>query len=327
MAREDRAIPLPALTADERVGRVAAEHARAQRAEDEEHWRLLYVAMTRAEEALFIGGALGAREQEPAEGSWYAQLRLLFGADEWIEDSLWQGRLEYGEAAEPVLAKQPAAQELPLAVPLPRWLESLPPAEPRPPRPLAPSALGEDVSPDPPFPPGAGNSAARRGVLIHKLLERLPEIAPVDRSTVAELWLKRNAPEFAAETREALVRSVIEVLSRDEWADLFAPGGLAEVPVAAVVGGRVVAGEIDRLVIAPDRIRLVDFKTARRPPRAIDEVPMAVLRQMAAYAAALEAAYPGRTIEAALLYTAAPRLITIPAQLLAQHKQALLAAE
>jgi ATP-dependent helicase/nuclease subunit A len=89
----------------------------------------------------------------------------------------------------------------------------------------------------------------------------------------------------------------------------------------------VVAGEIDRLVIAPDRIRLVDFKTARRPPRAIDEVPMAVLRQMAAYAAALEAAYPGRTIEAALLYTAAPRLITIPAQLLAQHKQALLAAE
>jgi ATP-dependent helicase/nuclease subunit A len=48
---------------------------------------------------------------------------------------------------------------------------------------------------------------------------------------------------------------------------------------------------------------------------------------MAAYAAALEAAYPGRSVEAALLYTAAPRLITLPAEVLAQHKQALLAAE
>jgi ATP-dependent helicase/nuclease subunit A len=123
------------------------------------------------------------------------------------------------------------------------------------------------------------------------------------------------------------VRSVIEVLSRDEWADFFVPGGLAEVPVAAVVGGRVVAGTIDRLVIAPDRIRLVDFKTARRPPAGTDDVPVPVLRQMAAYAAALETAYPGRRIEAALLYTAAPRLITLPAQLLAQHKQALLATE
>jgi ATP-dependent helicase/nuclease subunit A len=326
IAPDDRVIPLPGLTADERAGRVAAEHARAQQAEDEEHWRLLYVAMTRAEEALFIGGALGAREKEPAEGSWYAQLRLLFGAEDWIDDPLWQGRLEYGARAAPVAAK-PAIRELPLVAPLPRWLQGPPPAEPRPPRPLAPSALGEDVSPDPPFPPGAGSEAARRGVLVHKLLERLPDVAPADRPAAAERWLARNAPELDEAGRDALVRSVIDVLSREEWADLFAPGGLAEVPIAAVVGGRVVAGTIDRLVIAPDRIRLVDFKTARRPPGGIDEVPIAILRQMAAYAAALEAAYPGRGVEVALLYIAAPRLIALPAEVLADHKRALLAAE
>ena len=77
----------------------------------------------------------------------------------------------------------------------------------------------------------------------------------------------------------------------------------------------------------PDRIRLIDFKTARRPPESLDAVPVSILRQMAAYAAALEAAYPGRTVEAALLYTQAPRLIALPDELLAVHKQALLAAQ
>jgi ATP-dependent helicase/nuclease subunit A len=225
--------------------------------------------------------------------------------------------------AEPVAAPA-AAAELPLSPPLPRWLQGPPPAEPRPPRPLAPSALGEDASPDPPFPPGTGAEAARRGTLVHKLLERLPELAPEARSGAAARWLARNAPEVDA---AEIVRSVMAVLANGEWADLFAPSGLAEVPIAAVVGGRVVAGTIDRLLIEPRRIRLVDFKTARRPPESLAQVPAATLRQIAAYAAALEAAYPGRTVEAALLYTAAPRLIAVPEAALAQHKQALLAAE
>jgi len=73
-------------------------------------------------------------------------------------------------------------------------------------------------------------------------------------------------------------------------------------------------------VIEPGRIRLVDFKTARRPPEGVSQVPVAILRQMAAYAAALEAAYPGREVEAALLYTAAPRLIALPRDLIEAHK-------
>ena len=124
-----------------------------------------------------------------------------------------------------------------------------------------------------------------------------------------------------------MVRSAMAVLGEPAWADLFAPGALAEVPIAATVGGQVVVGTIDRMVVRPDRIRLVDFKTARRPPASLDAVPTAILRQMAAYAAALEAAYPGRPVEAALLYTQTPQLIALPPELLAIHKQALLAAQ
>jgi len=92
------------------------------------------------------------------------------------------------------------------------------------------------------------------------------------------------------------------------------------VPIAAVVDDRVIAGTIDRLIVAPDRVRLVDYKTSRRPPDNIGGVPRAILRQMAAYVAALEVTYPGRTVEAALLYTTAPRLIVIPDEVLALHK-------
>ena len=326
-ANEKRLIPLPPLAKAEKRGRIAAQIEANARADEQEHWRLLYVAMTRAEEALFVGGALGPRDKgEPAPKSWYARLRALFPPEAQLADPIWGARCEHGAPAPPV-PLPPASPELPLRDPLPVWLERAPPAEPRPPRPLAPSALGEDEAADPPFPPGAGRDAARRGTLVHKLLERLPDIDPAVRSEAGVAWLARHAPDLAPEERGALLESALGVLGNPEWAELFAPASLAEVPVAAVVGGQVVAGTIDRLVVSPGRVRLVDFKTARRPPASIEDVPVATLRQMAAYAAALEATFAGRAVEVALLYTAAPRLIAVPPHLLAQHKPVLAVPE
>ncbi|MDE2596420.1 MAG: PD-(D/E)XK nuclease family protein, partial [Sphingomonadales bacterium] len=206
------------------------------------------------------------------------------------------------------------------AAPLPTWLTRAPAAEPRPARPLAPSSLGEDASADPPFPPGALIEAARRGTLVHRLLERLPAVAGDARADAARRWLARNAADLTEAARAEIAQSALAVVGDPRWADLFAADALAEVPVAALVGGRVVAGTIDRLVIRGDALRLVDFKTARRPPARLEDVPLATLRQMAAYAAALSAAYPGRRVEAALLYTQTPRLIEVPAEVLAAHK-------
>jgi ATP-dependent helicase/nuclease subunit A len=124
-----------------------------------------------------------------------------------------------------------------------------------------------------------------------------------------------------------MLQSALDVIGTEAWQELFSGAALAEVPIAATVSGQVVVGTIDRLLIEPDRIRLIDYKTARRPPETIAQVPLAILRQMAAYAAALETVYPGRHVEAALLYTAVPRLVAIPPEVLAPHKQALLAAQ
>ncbi|HMP57071.1 MAG TPA: PD-(D/E)XK nuclease family protein, partial [Novosphingobium sp.] len=108
-----------------------------------------------------------------------------------------------------------------------------------------------------------------------------------------------------------------------QWAELFGPQSLAEVPLAATVGGQVIAGTVDRLLIGADAIRLVDFKTSRRPPERLEQVSGAILRQMAAYVAALEAIHPGKRIEAALLYTQAPRLIPLDPALMASLKPGL----
>lgn len=329
---ERRKVPLPPLRKSERAGPVREAAERTAEAERAEHWRLLYVAMTRAEEALFIGGALGKKHKVPPEDSWYAQLSTLFGPDDeetlWRMDAIWGGVRQLGGLglAPPI---KDAVPEPGTRRELPNWLQNALPAEPRPPRPLAPSGLGEqDDTAHPPTRRGPGaRAAALRGSLMHKLIERLPELAPAARAGAAVAWLERTAPGFTPDERAAMADAALAVLAEPAWADVFGPGSLAEVPLAAVVGERVISGTIDRLLLQDGRVRLVDFKTDRRPPTSLDAVPASSLRQMAAYVAALETIYPGRSVEAALLYTHAPQLFVIPEAVIAAHKPALQAPQ
>ncbi|WP_137679063.1 double-strand break repair helicase AddA [Aurantiacibacter suaedae] len=313
-----RAIPLLPLGKDERVGTVAEAAEAAKAAEREEHWRLLYVAMTRAEEALFIGGALGKLEKEPAPDSWYSRLAPLFAGDP-LEDDIWGARTERGERA-PAFPHR-SQQALPIPEVLPRWATTPVGEEPRPPRPLAPSsAATEERGADPPLPVAQAAIAARRGVLIHALLERLPDVPEDMRPAGGRAWLARHGADLAEAEREEMLDRALAVLAEPEWRELFGPEALAEVPLAAVVGSEVIAGTVDRLLVTPERIVVADFKTARRPPVGLAEVPTSTLAQMAAYVAALEVIYPGRTVEAAVLYTQVPRLIALPDAVLAAHK-------
>ena len=66
---------------------------------------------------------------------------------------------------------------------------------------------------------------------------------------------------------------------------------------------------------------------AARSPARLPEPHRAQIKQMAAYSAALGAIYPGRTVEAAVLYTQTPLLVPIPAALLTEHKAGLVGIE
>jgi len=316
----DRRVPLPPLRKEEKPAAIRAAEDAARAAERAEHWRLLYVAMTRAEEALFVTGALGPRDKgEVSPESWYGALAQVMPEAALRDDPVWTRRWEIGALAA-LPPRDTGTHEAP-PIALPGELREPVGPEPRPLRPLAPSALGEDAAPAAPTRPGPGaRAAARRGTLLHRLLERLPEVPAPVRAAAAQGWLARMAAEVPEDERAALVRSALAVLDEPQWQTVFGPGSLAEVPIAALVGTRMVNGTIDRLLITPDRLQIVDFKTDRRPPDSLEAIPVAYLRQMAAYVAALGVIHPGRRIEAALLYTAAPRLFALPDDLLAAQK-------
>ena len=319
---------------EELVGSLDRAVEAAKLRDRQEHWWLLYVALTRAEERLVIGGALGPRARGvPPETSWYQAVDRAIeglGAD-WEEDALWSGARHY--RGEDILTPAQAGVQRhgstgPRPAPgydnTPDWLRRPAPPEARPPRPLAPSSLGADEVADPP-PSPALLDAARRGRLLHALFERLPAVGVEHRPASAERWLRHSAGVEDAVLRDALVADACRIISEPAYAEIFGADALAEAPIAAVVGGDVVAGTVDRLLVTDKRILVVDFKTGRRVPAGADTAPEHHLRQMAAYVAALEIVFPGRAIEAALLYTAGPKLMALPADLIDRHKPRLTA--
>lgn len=320
-----RQIPLPPLTKEERKGPISVAEDAAKAAVMQEHWRLLYVALTRAEEALFIGGSLNKNEASkgaPHEDSWYARLAPLFEGEE-LADPVWLWRREWGHRAAPLTPDDSAVQHDHEPPELPRWMVTPIGPEPRPPRPLAPSSLGEEQDAQPPLAPDAVRIAARRGSLIHRLLERLPDVPAAERDQAARRWLERQAGDLTDAARGELHSAATGVLDHPDFAALFSPQALAEVPLTAVIGGAVVVGTADRLLIEETQVTVVDFKTTRRPPSNAAAIPAATLRQMAAYVAVLEAIYPGRDVRAGVLYTHAPMLFDLTPEVIAQHKQGL----
>jgi ATP-dependent helicase/nuclease subunit A len=91
------------------------------------------------------------------------------------------------------------------------------------------------------------------------------------------------------------------------------------VPLVGLVGGRALSAQIDRLVVTPDRVLIVDYKTLRSPPESEQRVAPLYLRQMASYAAALQRVYPGHRVRCALLWTERPLLMPISPERLAGY--------
>ena len=163
----------------------------------------------------------------------------------------------------------------------------------------------------------------RRGLLLHRLFETLPDLAPGVRETAARRFLGRPAHGLDSVEREAMIAEALAVLDHPEFAPLFGPGSRAEVPVVGTVAGRVLAGQIDRLLVRDDAVWILDYKTNRPPPDTVASVAPAYLRQMAAYRAAIRLVYPGRPVRCLLLWTDAPRLMELPAAVLDRVGEAL----
>lgn len=311
------AVPIwpPAKVADTAATRRAKEQVVAQFVE--EHHRLLYVAMTRAEDRLIVCGAQAKGEAPP--GSWYAMVEAGLAASPTglrevpAPDGQETIRRFMVSAPQPLGRSESAGPRAALAEP--DWLRRSVPAEREPLPPLKPSnALS---AADAAERPGDGPflaAAAQAGRLAHLLLQVLPDIAPIGRAVAARALAAVRGAGLTQARREQIVTQALALLADPALSALFGTGSLAEVPVAGAItlpdgAMRSVSGQIDRLAVTHDAVLIADFKTAARPPADSAAIPPGTLAQLAVYRALIGQIYPGRDVRALVIYTA--NLVTL----------------
>ena len=288
---------------------ITAQIDTLKQAQTEEGLRLLYVAMTRAEKWLIVAAA---GDLPKDGGSWYQMVEGALGHLNAVpfNDGSAHG-LRHEEAGWndlPVVDVPPKEINVPLLepvflsnpAPLPERAKVLSPSDLGGPKALA----GEDGMDE--------EEAKSYGSLVHMLLEHLAPLAAEQRSDAAMQLLRMTDPESAA----AALNEALRVLANPALAHLFAPTTIAEVPVTSQMGSERMYGVIDRLIVEPDRIVAVDFKSNRTVPDTATACPEGLLRQMGAYAHALHAIYPDRAIDTAILWTRTGTLMPLPSDLI-----------
>ncbi len=291
---------------------------------EHEYRRLLYVAMTRAADRLIVAGCMPGNRNSVRENSWYDLIKRGLANSDLVFEEIPAGdgvvksyRRAEDATPETGTTLDAAASTHPS---LPEWLHT--PATPKQiiDRRLRPS----DSSTDEGKAFRTGESLAMRarallrGTLVHRLLQSLPDIATERRRDAALGYLARNAGEWTTGDREALAARVLALIADPRFAAVFAAGSRAEV---AIVGrldrpGRppaLVSGQIDRLVVTPAEVLIVDYKTNHAPPQLPAEAPSDYVRQLALYRAVLQKLYPLLPVRAALLWTETPDLMEISA--------------
>ncbi|KEJ90631.1 double-strand break repair helicase AddA [Sulfitobacter donghicola] len=299
-------VPIWKPNAAEMTDGITAEIDALKDAQTQEGLRLLYVAMTRAEKWLIVAAA----DALPKDGnSWYQMTEEALGHLNAVpfndgpadgmrhEEAGWDDlpvvEIERSETKEAVLETV---------------FSTNPPPAPVKQVVLSPSidlggakALAGEAGMD-------EEAAKAYGSLVHMLLENLASVDPALWDAASEQLLNHIDPALAA----TAVEEAKTVLENPDLAHVFHSDTLAEVAITAELGEQRLYGVIDRLIVADDYILAVDFKTNRTVPKTANDCPEGLLRQMGAYAHALQAVYPNHRIETAILWTQTGSLMSLP---------------
>jgi ATP-dependent helicase/nuclease subunit A len=302
---------------------LAGARARVRQADEEEHRRLLYVALTRARDALIVCGCENSRHAKsglPSE-TWYRLVRdALHNELEEVPNTeygfggVWRWRHKSAPRG-----PQTSSQTRPQGA-APAWLRrptTIDWATPRRSAALAPSSALPKTSE---AKSRVGLDPQRRGILLHSLLQELPKFPAGLRHGEAMRFLARAASDLPDESRAKLAADSLAVLDHPEFAILFGPQSRGEVELF----GRLLSstGEddrvrrIDRLVVMPDTILIADYKTDVRFPARSENAPETYLVQLARYRALLGEWMPKRVMRAFLVWTAGPAIQEVPQSLL-----------
>ncbi|RWR11467.1 double-strand break repair helicase AddA [Paenirhodobacter populi] len=286
----------------------------------EERMRLLYVALTRAEKWLIVAaaGEVGAGEE-----SWYSLVSEGMERAGFTEVAACSPaaqalgpvrRVAYGDWPDPAQPGVPGAATAPPAS-LPDWTRTRA-AEPlRPAVPLSPSDLGGAKALPGETEFNDDEASKRRGRQLHLLLEHLPLATPEMWEGIAADLLGSGPDRAEPDEIAAILPVAARVVEVVRQAGFLGPDTLAEVEITAdppELGGQRLHGTIDLLRVTEDRVSVLDYKSNAVVPGAADQVPAGLVRQLAAYRAALRQIYPGRAVDCALVWTATGTITQLP---------------
>jgi len=261
-------------------------------AERRETANLLYVALTRARQLLYVSGC------RPGKGNrlgWYGDLQQVL--------------TEPIESNQMPVAAAPTASATILAVPPPpaalRETVSVPPLA----REIAPSRSIHTNSRA-----GGDEDGRLRGIAIHRMLELLAGSAAeasIPGRVAAELQHPPDDHEFMAWWQEARA-----IRHAPQFRELFDPAcyrqAWNEVPLQYPHDGCTVYGLIDRLIVKDDEVIIVDYKTHRQAADGdLAALAAPYARQMAYYAEGVRRLWPQRRVCPLLLFTAVAQTIGI----------------
>ncbi len=279
---------------------------------EEEYRRLLYVAMTRAEDRLYICGYKG--KVQPAETCWYYKIKeglKSLEALKTLDNEVMRIDNPQGENVKPDRKAQKEIQkqdapELPawLLIPAKQEQQTLAPLQPSRPEEMQPPAASPLDK--------AQERRFRRGNITHTLLQFLPDIPLENRQSQAENFLNMHAADLPRAMRADIIKETLLILNDPAFSAIFAPGSMAEVPITGILpDGRLINGQIDRLAIKGNDIWIIDYKTNRPPPSDEQNIPQIYKNQMRSYHDILKQIYPDHRIHCALLWTDNPKLMPI----------------
>lgn len=300
------------VPAGDRPKAMSDAHDRLKLVQEQENMRLLYVAMTRAEKWLIVAGARGQRDGKP---SWYDIIGEGMSHIGAVNHHFALGdgqRHSVGDWTLPMVDK--ADDTPPSPVRIPDWIETNAPTPAIAQATLAPSDLG-GAKALPGDTQKSEEESLRRGLQIHLLLEHLPSYPRNDWPDTADRLLQNASLVTGTEDHADILSEVTQVLTNPDLSYLFNGNALAEVDITAPIddlSGRRIFGTVDRLLITDDVVTVVDFKSNIFVPATAESTPEGIVRQMAAYHAALVKIYPDREIKAAVLWTRHAKLIHIP---------------
>ena len=269
----------------------------------EEYRRLLYVALTRAEDRLYI---CGFAKRKPKPDSWYNLCRNGMPAE-----TTSDGEILVKETPAVLPKKADDEKTEALVVPeMPKWINQNAAEDEILSRPYAPSKWEDEDEGDSVSPLTEEGNFYRRGTLIHKLLQFLPAGGENQESLVVE-YLNQNAGDMSVAQRQQIQDEVLGLIKHPDFAAIFGKDSRAEVPIMGEIDGKIISAQIDRLVDLPDKVLVIDFKTNRPAATSLQTTPPVYIKQLTTYAELLRHIYPQKTIEAYILWTNEARLMRI----------------